>query len=47
MNDNALDAMFQLQRWHREGKVMPKYVLGNGNPYLAYLLGIYDGHPWW
>ena len=36
-------AVEQMQRWSLQKRPLPDYVYGNGSPYIAYLLGIYDG----
>ena len=33
-------AVVRMQQWYKEGKPMPGYVMANGAPYIAYLLGL-------
>ncbi len=38
-----IHGVHKLQEWSQEGRAMPKYVFGYGSPYVAFLLGVYNG----
>lgn len=42
-HSHEYEALGLLRDWHSLGKPMPRYNYGHGRPYLAFLLGLYDG----
>lgn len=43
MKTTTLRTVTIIRNWYAEGRIMPGYMPGNGTPYIAYLLGVWDG----